>query len=52
MQASAHQTDPKAASLAAVKHCAINCGIVGLLVDPQSPAVSRIHLELTYDSTL
>jgi hypothetical protein len=34
MQASAHHTDPKAASLAAVKHCAINCGIVGLLVDP------------------
>src|SRR5215472_2713966 len=54
MQALAGHTKPAAASLEAVSHCgtAPSCTQMGFLVDPSSPAVSSIHLELTFDSTL
>jgi hypothetical protein len=51
--AQAGNPNPKAASLEAVEHCAgPTCTAFGLLVDPDSPAVSSIHLELTFDPTL
>jgi hypothetical protein len=46
--------DPTAASLEAVANCIPGnmCKKLGIRVDPDSAAVSSIHLELTFDSTL